>query len=583
MNYWLAGIIAREMPNLTGLVRVLALACAVLFGGASLQGAQPDDQKPPAVSNDWPSWRGPAGFGIRSEALAATKWSPVSVIRWKVALPGLGHASPLIVGDRVFVATADEKAQTQSLIALHRETGGLLWNTVFYRGRFLYRHQKNSHASATPACDGARVFVPTVADDALWLTALDILGKIAWQRRLGPFVSEWGYASSPALYKDLVIVVGDNKGSPSASDAAETSYLVGVKRDTGEIAWRVQRPLVPSYGTPVVARLAGRDQLLLSGAERIVAYDPTTGKELWFCRWGAFRSANSMVCGPDCVYASTTWPDNQIVCVRADGDGDVTDTHLVWKHARVVTDIPSALYHDGRLYLTTDRGMAVCMDGATGKNVWQDRLGGPISASPILAGDVILSTDELGTTHLFKTGMGYELVATNRLNDPVLASPALSGAYVFLRSKSHLYCIDGQTPVAPTTINVLPAPTVARPIERPGSPTKQQTPKGVNTKVASAKGEDDIPLWFWLTIGAFGALTFLVIVVLVGVLLKDKFLAAPESAPESAKEKKPATKASPPLLFFTCASCGKNLKVKAELSGKKVKCPHCGRIGTVKR
>ena len=196
----------------------------------------------------------------------------------------------------------------------------------------------------------------------MWVTALNVNGEIAWQRRLGPFVSEWGYAKSPAPYKDLVIVVGDNKGSPKAKDAAETSYMVGVKRETGEIVWRVPRPLMPSYGTPVVAHLAGRDQLLLSGAEKIVAYDPATGKELWFCRWGAFRSANSIVVGPDCVYASTTWPDNQIICVR--GRRRRRDRFaLVWKHARVVTDIPRA-YHDGRLYLTTDRGMAVCMDGA---------------------------------------------------------------------------------------------------------------------------------------------------------------------------------------------------------------------------
>ncbi len=589
------GVIARKSPNRFGAVRILALTHAMLFGAASFAGAQVDGRpdpkgiQPPAVTRDWPYWRGPGSFGVRTEALAATTWSPTKGIRWKVALPGLGHAAPVIVGDQVFIATADEKAQSQALIALHRETGALLWNTVFYRGRFLYKHQKNSHASATPACDGSRVFVPTVADNALWLTALNVNGDIAWQRRLGPFASEWGYASSPALYKDLVIVVGDNKGAKEAVDAAETSYLVGVKRDTGEIVWRVPRPLMASYGTPVVAHLAGRDQLLLSGAQRIVAYDPATGKELWFFSWGAFRSANSMVCGPDCVYASTTWPDNQIVCVRADGNGDVTESHLVWRHARVVTDIPSALFHDGRLYLTTDRGMAVCMDGATGKTVWQDRLGGPISSSPVLAGDVILSTDEQGTTHLFKTGMQFELVATNNLNDPVLASPALSGDRLFLRSRSHLYCVDGQTPGLPVTINIKPTPKVAPPIERPVSPTKQPAPKVVNAKpatVVSAKpatatADDGVPVWAWLVVGAFIAVAFLANCVLVGLLLKDRFLVAKETPPEPSNVIKAAAKKAPPPLLFACAACGKSLKVKADLGGKKVKCPHCGSIAPV--
>lgn len=402
-------------------------------------------------------------------------------------------------------------------------------------------------------------------------------------------MSEWGYASSPVLYKDLVIVVGDNKGSPAANDAAETSYLAAVQRKTGAIVWRVPRPLMASYGTPVVAHVAGRDQLLLSGAQRIGAYDPANGKELWFYRWGAFRSANSMVCGPDRVYASTTWPDNQIVCVRADGEGDVTDSHLVWKHARTVTDIPSALYHDGRLYLTTDRGMAVCMDGATGKTVWQRRLGASISASPILAGQVILSTDEQGTSHLFKTGPQFELLATNHLSDPVLASPALSGAHIFLRSKSFLYCLDGHTVGPPVTVKVQPSSTPSRPIERPVSSRQPQAPKvgsAKASKVGSAKvpiAEDngDVPDWAWLVIGVLAVLTFLAYVALAALKIRDRLLVASETPSARTQDKGTAKPTSPPHIFFACFACGKNLKVREELAGKKVKCPKCGKIALI--
>jgi len=421
------------------------------------------DKAPPKGGSDWPGWRGPGGRGIRTEATAVTHWSQNKGVRWKVQVPGQGHASPIIVGDQVFVFTAKDNAGTLSLLSYQRQTGALQWEREIYRGGFMVKHNKNSHASATPVCDGVHVYVPHIADDALWLSAVHKSGRLAWQRRLGPFVSEWGYASSPVLYKDLVIVVGDNRGSANADDSASTSYLAAVRSANGQPVWRVPRPLMPSYGSPVVARLAGRDQLLLSGAERIVAYDPATGKELWFFRWSALRSANSMACGPDCVYATATWPDQQVVCLRADGNGDVTDSHLVWKQQRNVSDVPSPLYHDGRLYLTNDRGIAVCMDGASGKTLWQNRLGGPIAASPVLAGQTILTTDEQGTTHLLKAGPQFELFATNYLTDRVLASPALSGNHIFLRGRNSLYCLDGQTLGPPAQ----DAPIAVRRSQRP--------------------------------------------------------------------------------------------------------------------
>lgn len=567
---------------------VAALACIlapiVLVSGPDLAATQtgpgddgrvlttPQLRSNPSAEN-WPCWRGPNSVGIRAEPLNVMQWSPSKGIRWKVRVPGHGHASPILFDDRIFISTADEAKQNQSLIAYHCDTGAQLWNTVLYRGRFMFKHQKNSHASATPVCDGARVYVPTVADGALWLTAVNIDGRSVWQTRLGPFVSEWGYASSPALYKDLLIVVGDNKGTPGVP---ESSYLVAVKRDSGKVVWRVPRPLIPSYGTPVVARLAGRDQLLLSGAERIVAYDPANGKEFWSCRWGAFRSANSMVCGPDCVYASTTWPDNQIVCIRADGEGDVTDSHLVWKHARSVTDIPSALFYDGRLYLTADRGMAVCMDGTTGKTIWQNRLGGPISSSPVLAGQTIFSTDELGATHLFKAGTQFESLAINNLNDAVFASPALCGDRIILRSKDFLYCLDGITPGAPVTVNIQPAPPLP-PLVRPGTSTSAPKVAIANGPPARRTDQDDVPMWMWFAIGGLGFLTLLALFVLVIVILLPS-AAAKETAPAPASGKKSAMSTVLPVLRFICTACGKPLKIKEQLAGKKVKCPHCSNV-----
>jgi outer membrane protein assembly factor BamB len=571
------GSIPPKRPN-PAMASVLALApllCGTSLGGNPVEsdGENKTSQSAPAVpspDDDWPCWRGPGGGGVRGRALAVTQWSESRGILWKAAVPGQGHASPILFGDQVFVSTADEPAQTQALIAYHRRTGALLWNTPFYHGRFPYKHARNSHASATPACDGRHVFVPSVADNALWLTAISLSGKVAWQSRLGPFASEWGYASSPALYKNLVIVVGDNKGSPGAVDAPDTSYLLGVDRTTGRTVWRVPRPLTASYGTPVVARLAGRDQVLIGGAERIVAYDPGGGQEIWSFRWGAARSANSMVCGPDVVYASTTARENQILCIRADGTGDVTDTHLVWKQARGAADVPSPLYHDGRLYLTTDQGMAVCLDGATGKTLWQNRLGGPVSASPVLAGQAILSIGEDGKAHLFKAGRPFEVLANNSLNDRVLASPALAGDHLFLRGRTYLYCLDGRTQGLPVTVNAQPIPKPSRPVER----RPESTARPANVP-APAEKDDDLPWWFWLGVAILAVLTMMAWIAVAVRLVAERRIRN-QLPPAGATGAKTPSGAPPALVYFPCSGCPKSLKVNRRLAGKKVKCPHCG-------
>jgi outer membrane protein assembly factor BamB len=220
-------------------------------------------------------------------------WSASANVAWKAAIPGRGHASPVIRGDRIYVATADEDAGVQSLLCYERSSGSLLWNREVHRGGLMARHDKNSHASSTPATDGRRVYVAFVNHDALWLSAVAADGGLAWRTRVGPFVSEWGYGSSPVLYRGLVIVAGENKGSKLAHVTGLCSYLAAVRARDGEVVWRVRRPRAFSYGTPAVSRLCGRDQLVLAGAEAVTAYDPATGAELWHCPWPAGRTAGS--------------------------------------------------------------------------------------------------------------------------------------------------------------------------------------------------------------------------------------------------------------------------------------------------
>jgi outer membrane protein assembly factor BamB len=530
------------------------------------------------VRDDWPGWRGRNGLGVRTNPLPLSKWDANSGVLWVAPVAGEGHSSPIVVADRVFLTSADQREQTLVLLAHDRKTGALLWKTMLARGGFMVKHHKNSHASATPVGDGKRIYVPYIANGTLQMAAVDVAGSIVWQRAIGPFVSEHGYASSPVLYKDLVIIAGDNQGSPSAADPASTSHLTALRTGDGETAWRVSRPLVPSYGTPVVAHLAGRDQLLLSGAERIVGHDPGTGKELWFYRWSALRTANSMACGPDCVFASAAWRENQIVCVRADGNGDVTDTHLVWKRKRPVTDVPSPLFHDGRLYLTTDRGIVTAMDAATGKEIWQNRLGDSISASPVLAGDVIFSTDESGATYLFKAGPQFELLATNALNDRTSASPALCGDHIFLRSARFLWCLDGKT-----VGNGLAQNGFAR-SGNPGNsgPEKLEnrsfrtgsSPPGRKQVSSHSNAPASGRTWLVLAVVVGTGLLFALALVFVLSIVR---LAVGEQ--EATPRKGQASTLDGKVAFAVCAckGCGKKLKVRQAVAGKVIKCPHCGK------
>jgi outer membrane protein assembly factor BamB len=497
-------------------------------------------------------------------------------VLWKVAVPGRGHASPVVVGDRVLVSTADEATRERALLCYHRQTGALVWKATLHTGAFVARHAKGSQASPTPACDGRRVYVPYAAEDALWLAAVDLDGRIAWQPRLGPFFSEHGYASSPVLYKNLVIVAGDHRAAPEGQPGEDASYLIGIDRETGAEVWRASRTSVPSYATPVVARLAGRDQLLLGGAGRVTSYDPATGKELWFCTWSGERAASSVTYGGDCVFASVTWRQAEIVCIRADGTGDVTASHRLWRQRRGAADVPSPLYADGRLYVINEQGMATCLDAATGNVVWQARLGGAFTASPVRAGGAILATDEEGTTHVFEAGASFRRLATNVLNDSVLASPALSGDRLLLRGRQFLWCLHGQAVAEPVVAQsrVDPAPRVRIPPPAPGTPA---------LPAASPPGQGGSDEWL---IGA-GLVVVAFLVVAAGWFLVARRRPGPQppSTPEwddleviPEWDDLEVIDEPEPLVSFVCSACRKKLRVRAGLAGKKVKCPGCCKV-----
>jgi outer membrane protein assembly factor BamB len=463
-----------------------ALLAAVCVLGASRAPAVDEirgdarnlEQLPPitVAADDWPWWRGRDLNGIARPQDVPLTFSDTENVLWSIDIPGRGHASPTLWGERLFLATADDEKQEQFLLAYDRRTGKKLWQTLAHSGGFMKKsHRQNSHASATPACDGQRVLMPFIHDGGLWVTATDLDGNILWQTNAGLYDAIYGFGMSPAIWGSLVIVCGDNDQTGA--------FVAALHRKTGQIVWRVERPKIDTYGQPIVPRVAGRDQLLLGGGGYLMSYDPNTGDVLWKCAGPTTETtANTAAFSEDHVFVSGGYPKPYIMMsVRVDnlplplgegrGEGagvsretagsspsapgsaggstwqtapDVTKTHLAWQVKQKMPYVPSPLYHDGLLYIADDWGFATCVDANTGRFVWSKRLGGDFTSSPVMCGNNIYAANEAGTVYVFKTGRTYELLAKNEMNDGIMSTPTIAGNRIYIRTLGKLYCIGAE-------------------------------------------------------------------------------------------------------------------------------------------
>lgn len=390
-------------------------------------------------AGDWPWWRGPNRNGVADASQKVpVEWSETQNVIWKVPIPGRGHSSPTVVGDRIYLATADRARQVQGVIALNRTTGKPIWNTKVSQGGLPKTHRKNTHASPTIACDGERLFAAFHHDDKLTLSALNLEGKPVWEKTVGsysPKIYEYGYAPSPLLYDALVII---------AADYEKGGYLVAYNREDGKEVWRQDRPKKYSFSSPVVASVAGRDQLLLSGCELVASYDPQTGKLLWSTPGTTMATCGTMVWSGDLVVASGGYPKSETICVKADGSKEV-----VWRNGQKCYE-QSMIVQDGHVYAVTDRGIGLCIRIADGRVMWQQRLRGPVSASPVSVGDTIYQPIEDGTTFVFKANPErFEPVAQNKLGQEAFATPVICGNRIYIRTansergrrQEYLYCL----------------------------------------------------------------------------------------------------------------------------------------------
>lgn len=394
------------------------------------------DNLPPAVAaaDDWSWWRGP---DLNNHAAAGPqpplKWSVTENVRWRVELPGKGHATPCIVGKRVLVTTGDRQSQTISLLCLDRDSGKQLWQTEIYRGALPKIHTDNSYASAMPACDGERVFIPYQTSDALCLAALDLDGKLVWKVPVGPYQSIQGYSSSPALHKSLVIV---------PSDGSLGNKLTALHRKTGAVVWRASLTKgLESYASPLVVRVAGRDQAILVGGKKTHSFDPSSGKLLWTCDGPADFCVATVAFNQDTVFSTGGYPQKGLLAIRADGSGDVTQSHLRWQSDAKAGYVPSPLLHAGLLYAVSDTGLLRCYEADGGRIVWEHALKAPFYSSPVLAGDRIYLFDRDAKGYVIKTGRQFELLATNELPDGVFATPVILGGRIYLRTLRDFYCL----------------------------------------------------------------------------------------------------------------------------------------------
>lgn len=393
-----------------------------------------------SAENDWPWWRGPVRNGIApAQQSIPTKWSDKENVVWRAPVPGRGHSSPIVVGDRIFLATADMSQKIQQVLAFDRKTGKQLWKVDVSRGGFPARnHPKNSEATPTIASDGERVFATFFHHQTVQATALDLAGKKVWQKTVGPFNPkqfQYGYAPSPMLYKNTVIIAAEHDGE---------SYLAALDRATGKQVWKTPRPGGITFSSPVVAHVAGRDQLLLSGVDQVASYNPNTGEKLWSTPGTTAATCGTMVWEGDIVFASGGFPKPETLAVRADGSGKV-----LWRNNQKLYE-QSMLAHAGYVYALNDNGIMFCWRGEDGKEMWSQRLQGPVSSSPVLAGGHIYWANELGTWYVFKPNPNaFELVAENRLGEEAFPSPAISGGQIFIRTATgsganrheFLYCL----------------------------------------------------------------------------------------------------------------------------------------------
>ena len=408
------------------MVKWLAAAAGIwaLVGAAPLS----------ARAGDWPEFRGPLGQGHSTEQGLPAEWSETHNVAWKTPVPGRGWSTPVIADGRLWLTTAtSENGGSLRLLAFDTDRGHQTLDVeVFRTDDQRAPNPKNSLASPSPIVDGDRVYVHF---GAYGTAAVSTDGEVLWTRQF-VYETQHGNGGSPVLYDDLLIL---------SCDGFDTAFVVALDTATGETRWKVEHEgrVSQAYSTPLVIRVGGQDQLVNVSAFRTTAHDPVTGDEIWRVRYGdGFSNVPRPIYGHGKVFIATGFQTPSMLAVRADGSGDVTETHVAWTLRRGAPHTPSPLMVGDELYMVSDYGVLTCVDAVSGEMHWQERIGGNYSASPVFVDGRIYLQSEEGKTTVVSPGTEYRALATNQIDGSTLASMAVSEGAFFLRSSTHLYRIQ---------------------------------------------------------------------------------------------------------------------------------------------
>jgi outer membrane protein assembly factor BamB len=396
------------------------------------------------AANDWPQFRGPAGNGHAAAKNLPATWDENTNIAWKAAIPGKGWSSPVLSGNRLYLTAAvpvveGEPAGPQSLqtICVDAASGQIVWNSeVFGQPADAPKiHTKNSHASPTPIIENNHLFVHF---GHAGTACLDLNGKRLWKNTDHGYEPVHGNGGSPVLVAGLLVFSCDGAGDP---------YVVALDAASGEERWRFQResdaPNKFSFSTPTVIEVNGQKQLITAGSGVVNALDPTSGREIWRCLYGSGYSViPKPVFGHGMLYVATGYNAPTVMAIRPDGQGDVTDTHVVWTAKKAAPHTPSLLLVGDDLYMVSDKGILACLDARTGEEHWQERIGGGYSSSPLFADGKIYIQSEDGAAIVIKPAKTFTKLADAGFKERTLASYAVGDGALFVRTEGNLYRIQ---------------------------------------------------------------------------------------------------------------------------------------------
>jgi outer membrane protein assembly factor BamB len=396
------------------------------------------------ATENWPQWRGPNSCGVSADTNLPIEWSLQQGIRWKQAVAGRGNSSPVVWGDRVLVTSAVGESDPAQLFvdAFDRKTGAPQWHSPAGQTSGT-SHNKNGYASASVATDGDAVFA---SFGSAGLFCFDLAtGHQRWHADLGSLSHQWGTASSPVLVGEAVIQLCDSE---------KESSLRAFGKSNGQPLWTTPRPSTGCWSTPVVVEgtdAAGKSRTELvvngtgadgSGAGWVIAYDPANGHELWRVQGTTEVVCPTAIVGGDLVI-STSGRNGPIFAIKPGGNGNVTDTNVVWKHAKGGAYVPTGVAYRSRLYTIADGGVISCFNLGSGEEIWRNRLRGTFTSSLVAAEGHIYATNEYGMVYVFAAADKFEQLAANDMQERTLATPAIADGDLFIRTETQLYCIAG--------------------------------------------------------------------------------------------------------------------------------------------